>query len=47
MAAKRQTNQLELAFGMAAKGEARSATPAGTEAAAASSQPESPAAAGR
>jgi RNA-directed DNA polymerase len=46
VAAKRQKNQLELAFGAAAKGEARSATPAGTEAATASPWPESPAARG-
>ena len=46
MAAKRQKIQLELAFGVVAKGEAQSATPAGTEAVAASSRPESPAAMG-
>jgi RNA-directed DNA polymerase len=46
VAAKRQKNQLELAFGMAARGEARSATPAGIEAVAASPRPESPAARG-
>ena len=46
MAAKRQKNQLELAFGVAAKGEARSATTEGTEAIAASPRPESPAARG-
>jgi hypothetical protein len=42
--AKRQKNQLELAFGAAAKGEARSAATAGTEAVAAIPWPESPAA---
>jgi len=35
---------VELAFGVVAKGEAQSATPAGIEAVAAFSQPESPAA---
>jgi RNA-directed DNA polymerase len=44
--AKRQKIQLELAFGAAAKGEARSAATAGTEAVAATPWPESPAALG-
>ena len=46
MTAKRQKSQLELAFGAAAKGEARSAATAGTEAVAAIPWPESPAALG-
>jgi RNA-directed DNA polymerase len=46
VSAKRQKNQLELAFGVVSKGEARSATTAGTEAATASPWPESPAATG-
>ena len=46
MTAKRQKNRLELAFGVAAKGEARSAATEGTEAIAASPRPESPAARG-
>jgi hypothetical protein len=44
VSAKRQKNQLELAFGVAAKGEAQSATTEGTEAIAATARPESPAA---
>jgi RNA-directed DNA polymerase len=43
VSAKRQKIQLELAFGAAAKGEARSTPPAGTEAVAATSRSESPA----
>lgn len=42
--AKRQKNQLELAFGTAARGEAPSAVPGGTETRAARAGPESPAA---
>ncbi len=41
--AKRQKNQLELAFGAGVTGEARSAVPEGTEADAAAPRPESPA----
>ena len=41
--AKRQNNQLELAFGGGVTGEARSAAPEGTEAGAAAPRPESPA----
>lgn len=44
MGAKRQNNQLELAFGTAAKGEARSAASGGTEASTARAEPERPAA---
>ncbi len=44
--AKRQKIQLELAFGTAAKGEARSSGPEGTEAGAAGAEPERPAALG-
>jgi RNA-directed DNA polymerase len=46
VAAKRQKIQLELAFGVVAKGEAQNAMTEGTEAVAASSRPESPAAMG-
>ena len=46
MSAKRQKNQLELAFGVAAKGEARDPATKGTEAGAATFRPESPAAVG-
>mgnify|MGYP001406816631 CR=1 FL=1 len=41
--AKRQKNQLELAFGAGVTGEARSAASKGTEADAAANRPESPA----
>ena len=46
VSAKRQKNQLELAFGVAAKGEARDPATKGTEAGAATFRPESPVAVG-
>ena len=46
VSAKRQKNQLELAFGVAAKGEARDPATKGTEAGAATFWPESPVAVG-